>query len=127
MTRHPNEPGFVDVPPPATESREPERRQYDPSMRPIWTHGADGKPNRKIWIPRTEFGNPGEHRNPPPDRSEQLRRYEANNRILLRLSDASPAGLERFAAILESLTNEQLDDVARFAKALGENPFGEVG
>lgn len=55
------------------------------------------------------------------------RRHAANSRILRRISDASTVGLERLATILESLTNEQLDDVARYAELLGENPFGEVG
>jgi hypothetical protein len=59
--------------------------------------------------------------------SDVAKRNAANARILRRLDRASTPGLERFADLLESLTDEQLDEVASFAIALVDNPFGEVG
>lgn len=99
---------------------------YDPSVRPIWTHGADGKPNRKIWIPRTDFGAPGAHLMPPPDIAMQLRRYAAQNRILRRFARASTESLERFAAILESVSDRDIEQMGRFAEALADWPDPDV-
>lgn len=131
-TRHPNEPGADDGIPSIASAPAPptqERREYDPKKRPIWTHGADGKPNRKIWIERGDWDAKikADHEaifGPMIERAQRI--HAARVRIVKRFDRASLAGLERFATILECLTDAQLDEVAGFAEALGENPFGEV-
>lgn len=64
---------------------------------------------------------------PSPDMSREHRISAAHNRITRRFRDAGVEGIERFARILESLSNRDLDAVARFAEGLAEWPLDTVG
>ncbi len=121
-TRHPNEPGADDVPHAgAAKPREEDRDRK--KWRPVIDHANGG---RKIWIERFDWNEKIKADHEAIFGATDTHRYEAQNRILRRFERASTASLERFAGVLEAMTDAQIEEMAQFAKALVDNPFGEV-